>query len=136
MVSVEQELTQELVRVRRGWGLHDRSFRDRIGPHLTRLCGIAETVNDREARDRIRTWLAEHAAGLPGELVRAAVMAFALDRDHQYRQLTQRIEHLASEQSCSSRPGGRLAHTHHAGGDAPRHRPARAARDPRDHGGT
>ena len=102
-MSAEDDLVHELVRIRRGWGLRDRSLGKRVGPHLGRACGIRETDSDREVHDRIRLWMTALAAELPPELARAAMVAFALDRDRQYRQLTQRVAYLASEQSCAPR---------------------------------
>ncbi|MET7423464.1 hypothetical protein [Dactylosporangium sp. NPDC005555] len=106
-MSAEDDLVQELVAVRRGWGLRDRSLGRRTGPHLRRACGIRESADDREVHDRVRSWLTAFADELPPELARAVVVAFALDRDRQYRQLTQRVAYLAAEQSCAPRTARR-----------------------------
>ncbi|MEV4518541.1 hypothetical protein AB0K00_57490 [Dactylosporangium sp. NPDC049525] len=102
-MSAEDDLVQELVRVRRGWGLQDRDLGKRIGPVLARICGIQATDNDRQIHDRVRLWLTARSAELPPELARAALVAFALDRDRQHRQLSQRMAHLAAEQLCAPR---------------------------------
>jgi hypothetical protein len=102
-VSTEKEVVAELLRLRRSWGLQNRDLRKRTGPVLMRLCGIVETDGDREIRDKVRALLHTLVAELPPELARAALVAFALDRAHQHRQLTKRIESLAGEQSWAPR---------------------------------
>lgn len=102
-MSAEQDLVDELVRLRRGWGLQSSDLRHRVGPVLARLCGIGAADNDRLVHDKVRSWLGERIAELPSELARAAVMAFGLDREHQYRHLTARVDYLAMEQSCAPR---------------------------------
>lgn len=102
-MSAEDDLVAELVRVRRGWGLQDRDLTRRIGPLLARCCGVRPSDNDRVVHDRVRAWLTARAAELPPELARAVLVAFALDRDRLYRQLSQRVEHLAAEQLCAPR---------------------------------
>jgi hypothetical protein len=106
-VSAEQDLVRELVRLRRGWGLQNRDLRIRTGPELVRLCGVEETDNDRDIREKVRLWLTATSADLPPELAYAASVALALDRAHQHRQLTQRVESLASEQSWAPRTARR-----------------------------
>lgn len=110
-VSAEQDLVDELVRLRRGWGLPSRDLRRRIGPELIRLCDIGTADSDRVVHDKIRSWLGGRIAELPPELARVAVMAFGMDREHQYRHLTARVDYLAMEQSCAPRTvRRRIAH--------------------------
>lgn len=110
-MSAEQDLVNELVRLRRGWGLQGRDLRHRIGPELIRLCDIGTADSDRVVRDKIRSWLCGRIAELPPELARVAVMAFGMDREHQYRHLTARVDYLAVEQSCAPRTvRRRIAH--------------------------
>jgi hypothetical protein len=106
-VAAEQDLIRELVRLRRGRGLQNRGLRGRIGPQLIRLCGIGDTDDDRDIRERVRAWLDRLGPDLPPDLAHAAEVALALDRAHQHRQLTQRVESLASEQSWAPRTARR-----------------------------
>jgi hypothetical protein len=71
------------------------------------MCGIEETDNDRDIRDKIRLWLSTIIVDLPPDLARAASVALALERAHQHRLLTQRVESLASEQSWAPRTARR-----------------------------
>ena len=106
-MSAEEELVEELVRLRHGWALQRRFLHDRIGPQLVRLCGIADTDNDREIRGKLRSWLTTVSAEIPADLRRALALAFALDPHHQSRQLAMRVERLAREQSCAPRTARR-----------------------------
>jgi hypothetical protein len=106
-VSAEEDITEELVRLRRGWGLQDRSLRARVGPKLAVLSGVTDADSDRDVREKVRRWLDAIRADLPPELSRAAVMAFAIDRNEQYGQLTGRVELFANEQSWSTRTARR-----------------------------
>jgi len=56
-VSAEEDITEELVRLRRGWGLQDRNLRARIGPKLAVLGGITDADSDRDVREKVRRWL-------------------------------------------------------------------------------
>jgi hypothetical protein len=105
--SAERELVVELIRLRRGWALQARQLRGRLGPHLALRSGVRVTDGDREAREKVRTLLTTIISCLPPELAHAARVAFALDRGHQHRQLTLRIEALASEQSWAPRTARR-----------------------------
>jgi hypothetical protein len=106
-VSAEMDVVRELVRLRRGWGLQNRDLRVRVGPELVRLCGIEEADSDRDIREKVRVWLAAITADLPPELAHAASVALGVDRAHQHRRLTQRVESLASEQSWAPRTARR-----------------------------
>jgi hypothetical protein len=106
-VSAQEDLVKELVRLRRGWGLQDRTIRARIGPQLIRLCGIEDSDNGRRVREKIQFWLRVVSAELPSALARAFLVAFALDRAHQHPKLTERVASLASEQSWGLRTARR-----------------------------
>jgi hypothetical protein len=106
-VSGHQDLVRELVHLRRGWGLQRRDLATRIGPLVSRLCGIEESDSDRQIREKIRLWLQVMTADLPSELPRALLVAFALDRAHQHPKLTSRVESLASEQRWAPRTARR-----------------------------
>ena len=106
-MSAHDDLVRELVRLRRGWGLQGRVLRERTGPQLVRLCGIAESDDDRRIQQKIRLWLQVAYAELPPELARAIQVAYALDRVHQHHRLTARVESYASEQSWGLRTARR-----------------------------
>lgn len=106
-MSAQEDLVKELVRLRRGWGMQSRDLRARIGPRLSRLCGIEDSDNGRRIQEKIWLWLQVVSADLPPELARAVLVAFALDRAHQHRKLTSRIESWASEQSWAPRTARR-----------------------------
>jgi hypothetical protein len=106
-VSAEESIAEDLVRLRRGWGLQDRNLRARVGPTLAGLSGVTDDDSERDVRDKLRRWLDAVRADLPPDLARAAVVAFAMDRNHQYGQLTARVEHFATEQSWSTRTARR-----------------------------
>jgi hypothetical protein len=106
-VSTYEELVRELVRLRRGWGVQDRSLRERTGTQLARLAGITDADRGRQVQDKIRLWTQDACAELPPELARAVWIALALDRAHQHPTLTARLESLASEQSLGLRTARR-----------------------------
>jgi hypothetical protein len=107
VVSAEADLVRELVRLRRGWGLHGRDLRARVGPELVRRCGISEGDGNRDILDKVRLWLGTVTADLPPELARAVSVALALDRAHQHRRFTERVESFAAEQSWAPRTARR-----------------------------
>lgn len=106
-MSADEDLVRELVRLRRGWGVHGRALRKRTGPHLMRLCGIADADNNGRIRERIRQWLHGACTDLPPQLARALQVAYALDRSHQYPSLTARVESYANEQKWAPRTARR-----------------------------
>jgi hypothetical protein len=106
-VSADRALVAELVRLRRGWGLQHRNLRTRIGDQLTQRCRIDAGDGDREIREKIRSWLGHLIADLPPELARTTLVAYALTRSHQHRQLTRRLESLAAELSWAPRTARR-----------------------------
>jgi len=102
----EDDLYQELTRLRRGRGLQEPRPAERLGPLLRRLCGVAPGDPDGVARRRAGAVLAELAADLPDDLRTAAELSLAL-ADGPASRLTQRTEALAAEQRCSGRTARR-----------------------------
>jgi hypothetical protein len=102
----EDDLYQELVRLRRGRGLREPRPAERLGPQLRRLCGVTPADPDGVARRRVEAVLGELAADLPDDLRVAAERSLALD-DRPASRLTQRAETLARELRCSGRTARR-----------------------------
>jgi hypothetical protein len=102
----EDDLYQELARLRRGRGLQEPRPAERLGPLLRRLCGVAPGDPDGVARRRAEALLTELAADLPDDLRVAAELSLALDGRPAAR-LTQRTEALARELRCSGRTARR-----------------------------
>ncbi len=101
--ETEQALVDELVRLRHGWGLLRNGLRGRIGPELTRRCGIADADSDREIRVKIAAWLRDVGQELPPESTVAARVALALAKGYEHPQLGERIRVLAEAKRLSSR---------------------------------
>jgi hypothetical protein len=102
----EDDLYQELARLRRGRGLQEPRAAERLGPMLRRLCGVAGADSDAVARRRVEAMLGELAADLPDDLRIAAELSLALG-DRPASRLTQRTEALARELRCSGRTARR-----------------------------
>jgi len=106
-MSAEDELIDELTRLRHGRGLQDGSLRRRIGRHIRRLCGLSGEESERDIRAKVHGWLTALIADLPDELARSAELGFAMDRVVRFRRLTDRVEQLATELSWSTRTARR-----------------------------
>ena len=102
----EDDLYQELGRLRRGRGLQEPRPAERLGPLLRRLCGVAPADPDGVARRRAEAVLGELTADLPDDLRIAAELSLALG-DRPASRLTQRTEALARELRCSGRTARR-----------------------------
>ena len=113
-MSLEKAVVAELIRLRRGWATQDSTLRGRLGPHLTRLCGVTHADGDRQIQRRIAVWIARCCADLPPELGRAAELALALDPLHRHRRLSVRVERLADEYRYGTRTARRrIDHAFH-----------------------
>jgi hypothetical protein len=102
----EDDLYQELARLRRGRGLQEPRPAERLGPLLRRLCGVAPGDADGVARRRAEAVLGELAADLPDDLRTAAELSLALG-DGPATRLTQRTETLARRLRSSGRTARR-----------------------------
>lgn len=102
----EDDLYQELARLRRGRGLQEPRAAERLGPLLRQLCDVAPGDADGTARRRVEAVLFELTADLPEDLRIAAELSLALG-DRPGGRLTQRTEALARELHCSGRTARR-----------------------------
>jgi hypothetical protein len=102
----EDDLYQELARLRRGRGLQEPRPAERLGPLLRRLCGVALTDPDGVARRRAEAVLGELTTDLPDDLRAAAELSLGLG-DRPATRLTQRTDALARELRCSGRTARR-----------------------------
>jgi hypothetical protein len=102
----EDDLYQELARLRRGRGLQEPRPAERLGPQLRRICGVSPGDPDGVARRRVQAVLGELTTDLPDDLRTAAELALGLD-DRSAARLTQRTEALARELRCSGRTARR-----------------------------
>jgi hypothetical protein len=102
----EDDLYQELARLRRGRGLQEPRPAERLGPLLRRLCGVSPGDSDGVARRRVEAVLSELTADLPDDLRMAAELSLGLG-DRPATRLTQRTEALARELRCSGRTARR-----------------------------
>jgi hypothetical protein len=105
-MPIEDDLYQELARLRRGRGLQEPRTAERLGPLLRQLCGVAPGDPDGTARRRSEAVLAELTADLPDDLRIAAELSLSLG-DRPAGRLTQRVDALARELRCSGRTARR-----------------------------
>jgi hypothetical protein len=101
----EDDLYQELARLRRGRGLQEPRTAERLGPLLRQLCNIAPGDTDGTARRRAEALLYELTADLPDDLRVAAELSLGLG--DQSGRLIQRTDRLARELRCSGRTARR-----------------------------
>jgi hypothetical protein len=102
----EDDLYQELARLRRGRGLQEPRPAERLGPLLRRLCGVTPGDPDGVTRRRVESVLGDLTADLPDDLRIAAELSLALG-DRPASRLTQRTETLSRELRCSGRTARR-----------------------------
>jgi hypothetical protein len=107
MSQTERAVTREFVRLRHGWGLAADNLRDRIGPHLTDLCDIAPTDNNRAIRQKVVAAVRRLAADFAYEDQVAAEIALGAAPGTQHRLLGDRVDMVASRLTCSERTARR-----------------------------
>jgi hypothetical protein len=92
---VEQELVDELIRLRRGFGLAALDLRDRLGPRIEKLCRITNTDNNRTIRTKILGMVKRLSASLSDDdrLIVDTTLGAALDIQH--RRLSDRVDIIA-----------------------------------------
>ena len=107
-MSEDSDLYLELVRLRSRRGIERPELGADLGRRMRALCAV--TPSDREARirQRVTTVLLGLIDDLPPDLRQAARLAFALDRNHRYPTLDERVKVLADQQSHSERTARRL----------------------------
>lgn len=81
MADAVSDLIAELKTLRKGRGLYVRQIGDRMGPMLTRVCGVVSDDGPAEIRDKLSKRLQSLAAELPQDLRLAVLAAFAIERD-------------------------------------------------------
>jgi hypothetical protein len=107
MSQTERAVTREFVRLRHGWGLAADNLRERIGPHLTDLCGIAPTDNNRTIRQKVVTAVRRLITDFAFEDQVAAEIALGATPGTQHRLLGDRVDMVASRLMCSERTARR-----------------------------
>jgi hypothetical protein len=90
-------LIEELQQLRRGYGLHAPDVLSRVGPVLTRVCGLETLSSTGGKRDRLIERIGGLVGELPDELRLAVQAAFALAPADQSRFLRERMEWLGEQ---------------------------------------
>lgn len=104
----ERQLRDELVRLRRGWGLQASGLRSRLGPRLIAAGGIVDRDDDRAIAEKLSALIRQITGGFPRELRQAALAALGVDGVW-FPTLTKRLGWLAGELKCSERNARRRA---------------------------
>lgn len=107
-MSDEPDLYQELLHLRSRRGVERPHLGDDIGPWIRALSGVGPSDRESRIRQRVEALLRRLIDGLPPDLYQAARLAFALDKDHRYPTLDDRVGLLAEQQNCSARTARRL----------------------------
>ncbi|GAA2851085.1 hypothetical protein Acy02nite_34510 [Actinoplanes cyaneus] len=100
------DLLAELLRLRRGRGLHEPHLAVRLGPELRTLCSVLLGDADGPARAKVMATLGALAGQLSPDLRRAAELALAMGERPASR-LSRRAEDLAAILHCSERTARR-----------------------------
>jgi hypothetical protein len=108
MSPQESELYSELLRLRSRRGIERPDLGTDIGPRIRALSGVPPSARDAQIKQRVAGWLQKLIDGLPEDLRQAARLAFALDKNHRYRTLDERVRMLAEQQKYSERTARRL----------------------------
>jgi hypothetical protein len=90
-------LVDELRQLRRGLGLHAADVLGRVGPILTRVCGLDSLPAPGERRERLSQRIGGLVSALPTELRLAVQAAFGLPPADQSRFLRKRMEWLGDQ---------------------------------------
>ncbi|MEV4350364.1 hypothetical protein AB0J83_38400 [Actinoplanes sp. NPDC049596] len=101
-------LHEELMALRNRRGVERPGIGAELGPGLRALSGVLASDHDLRVRHKVVTLLERLLTDLPPDLRQAARLAFAIDRDHRYPTLQERVGQLAELQSCAPRTARRL----------------------------
>jgi hypothetical protein len=103
----DSDLYRELRKLGRREGVNRPDLGRHLGPEIRRRCRLdgAERVN--QIRTAVEEMLRTLIDGLPDHLQKAALWAFALERNHRFPRLEDRVERLAHEQTISLRTARR-----------------------------
>jgi len=107
-MSQDSDLYSELLRLRSRRGVERTDLRTDLGWRIQALCAVSPTDKQARIKQRVTTVLLGLIDDLPPDLQQAARLAFALDRDHRYPTLDERVKILAEQQSYSERTARRL----------------------------
>jgi hypothetical protein len=105
---MSDDLHEELKRLRGRRGVERPDLVTQLGPRIAALAGVAPTDRESRVRQAVVARLEDLIRGLPPDLRQAARLAFALDKDHRYPTLDERIGLLAEQQKRSVRTARRL----------------------------
>jgi len=92
-------MAEELKALRRGRGVHSDRIGQRLGPELRRMCSVADSDDDSDARDKVTGLLRTLADQLPVDLGLCFVAAFGLEADARFPFYQQRLEWAAARLS-------------------------------------
>ena len=106
--STESDLYHELLRLRSRRGVARSDLAGDIGPAIRALSDVRPSDRESSIRQSVVTTLGRLIDGLPPDLDRAARLAFALDKEHLYPSLDERVKVLADQQGFSERTARRL----------------------------
>ena len=108
MTLTEHALTEEFVRLRRGWGLATPRLRKQVGSELATLCGVVAKDDDRATRRKIEATIARLIVTFPVEEKDIIGIALGMTSAQvQHRYLTDRIGHIADLLKVSDRTARR-----------------------------
>lgn len=103
----DSELYRELRKLGRREGVNRPDLGRHLGPEVRRKCRLDGTERAGQIRTAVEEMLRALTAELPDHLRKAALWAFALDRDKRLPRLEDRAGGLADEQSISLRTARR-----------------------------
>jgi hypothetical protein len=101
-------LYDELMDLRNRRGVERPGIAGDIGPRLRSLSEISATDKDPRVRQKVITLLERLIADLPPDLQQAGRLAFAIEREHRYPTLRERVETLAGLQNRAPRTARRV----------------------------
>jgi hypothetical protein len=107
-MSQESELYSELLRLRSRRGIERPDLGADLGPRIRALSAVPPSAREALVKQRVAATLQKLIDGLPPDLQQAARLAFALDKNHRYPTLDERVRMLAEQQKYSERTARRL----------------------------
>jgi len=103
----DTDLYRELKKLRSRQGVDRQDLGRHLGPEIRRRCRLTGGERDAQVRAAVEKLLRSLIDELPPYLQQAALLAFALDREHRFPNLDDRAERLAVLQTISSRTARR-----------------------------
>jgi hypothetical protein len=101
-------LYEELMALRNRRGVARPDIGTATGPRIRSLGEVSASDKDSRIRQKVTALLERLLADLPPDLRQAGRLAFAIDREHRYPTLGERVVKLAQSQSCAPRTARRL----------------------------